>query len=71
MTDRVRTLIVLLEEDTRADDAADVAELLKRIRYVADVRLGPVVGLDAWVVRNKIRRELGQQIWDLIAGKKS
>lgn len=58
MTDRVRTLTVLLEQDVRTDDVECIVDAVRMIRGVQHVRLGPVVGIEAWTAREVARREL-------------
>jgi hypothetical protein len=39
MTDRVRTLTVVLDKDTRTDDVVPLVEAVRQLRGVADVGL--------------------------------
>jgi len=69
MTDRVRTLTVLLEHDLRDDDARDVINAIELIRGVESAELGDVVNSNTRIARTEARRHLGKQIWALISGE--
>lgn len=70
MTDRHRTLVVVLEQDTRSDDIEDLRKTLLSIRGIERVELGPVVrGEDhygrktlAWKLANDLREFLDRWI---------
>lgn len=62
MTDRIRTLTVTLEQDTREDDLADLRAAIKQIRGVASTHLGQPVDIRDIIARESAKRELGQKI---------
>lgn len=51
MTDRVRTLVVVLAEDMRTDDVERIVNAISMVKGVADVKLGAPVTLDTWATR--------------------
>ncbi len=57
MTDRVRTLKVLLSRDTRVDDVEVVKNAISMIRGVQKVEDGDVVGLDEHLARDAALRD--------------
>lgn len=57
MTDRIRTLTVVLDRDMRTDDVEGVKQTIGMIRYVADVQDGAVVNSDDWLNRSTALRE--------------
>jgi hypothetical protein len=69
MTDRYRTITVLLQHDTREDDVERVLTCIQSIKGVDDVKLGDPVDPAAWIARQTAARELGDKILDLITGK--
>lgn len=68
MTDRVRTLTVVLDEDTRTDDAEELANCLRRIRGIASVELGPVKDVNDLIARIEARKQLGDAFFNLLRG---
>jgi hypothetical protein len=62
MTDRIRTLTVILEKDTREDDLADLRTAIGQIRGVASTHLGQPVDISDIIARESAKRELGQKI---------
>jgi hypothetical protein len=69
MTDRFRTITVLLEHDTREDDVERVLTCIRSIHGVDDVKLGEPVSSSDWIARQSAKRKLGEAVWELIAGK--
>jgi hypothetical protein len=69
MTDRFRTITVLLENDTREDDVERVLTCIRSIQGVDDVKLGKPVSSSDWIARSAARRKLGEKIWSLIKGE--
>ena len=63
MTDRVRTLTVLLDRDMRTDDVEMVVNAIKMIRRVADVETGPVVDSEQHFARSIAFRKLKKMLW--------
>lgn len=69
MTDRVQSLTVYFEEDMRSDDAQTLVDAISMLRNVAKVELGqPVTGNDHFA-RERIRRELLLDIYEMIKAK--
>lgn len=66
MTDRTHALIVLLEDPTRVDDANELAQLLRQVRGVAEVRLGPIRTPESWAVTVRRDREWQKRLTDLV-----
>ena len=63
MTDRVRTLTVLLDEDFRTDDVESIMDGLRMIKYVREVKLGEVVGHASWRASDEYRREMSDVLF--------
>lgn len=68
MTDRFRTITVLLEKDTREDDVERVLTCIRSIHGVDEVKLGEPVNNAAWIARCEARRKIGKAVWALIQG---
>lgn len=66
MTDRVRTLTIVLEQDMRTDDVETVIDALKMIRCVQDVILGEVVEFNHHHARDMAKIELRLELLDLL-----
>lgn len=62
MTDRVRTVIVTLKQDTRTDDVEPIALALSMVKGVAEVRLGEPVSIDDWNARSAVRNEVSEKL---------
>lgn len=64
MTDRVRTLVVYLEDDMRDDDVQEVVKALQMVRCVAEVKLGPINKdyLARDIAKLELRKEL-REFW--------
>jgi hypothetical protein len=58
MTDRVRTLTVVLDRDMRDDDVQHVVEAVQMIRFVGSVELGEPVGVEDHIAREAVRHDL-------------
>lgn len=65
MTDRVRSLTVVLDSDTRTDDAAELARVLCSIKGIASVTAGPVVDMTDWSARMAVGVRVGRVLYDL------
>ena len=66
MTDRVRTLLVHLEADTRTDDAQVLVDAIRCLRGVAQVEIGPANTSSDYIQRETVRREIWQQLLALV-----
>lgn len=62
MTDRVRSITVILDRDTRDDDAQVLVDAISLMRGVSLVKLGKVVGFDDLMAREAAGREIREQI---------
>jgi hypothetical protein len=64
MTDKVNTLIVVLEMPLRDDIAEEVARVIGRIRGVAHVKLGPAANFaDDYATRVRCAQLLRDRVW--------
>lgn len=66
MTDRHRTLVVVLEQDTRSDDIEDLRKTLLSIRGIERVELGPAVGVGDHYVRVTLVRKLASDLREFL-----
>lgn len=71
MTDRIRKLIVILDQDYRDDDAESIANAIDMIKGVAQVELGEAVSYEEEVNRREFRRSLGYIVSELAIGNDS
>jgi len=68
MTDRYFALTVLLEKDTRDDDAEAIINAILMIKGVADV--SPLVAnSELWAATNRARNELRDKLWQVLYPK--
>ena len=66
MTDRVRSLVVLLDRDTREDDVEVVMQAIQMIRGVATVEKGDVVTAEDHFNRAIVFRKVKKLLWDAL-----
>lgn len=66
MTDRVRTLTVVLDQDIRTDDVQVIVDAISMLRYVSSVKLGAPVGPEQFVARMAVRSEVAAKLHDAI-----
>lgn len=66
MTDRIRSLTVVLDRDTRTDDAQGLIDAISRMRGVDAVLQGDPVSPNDHVNRMVIRVELRKRLWDAL-----
>lgn len=66
MTDRVRTLTVILDRDYRDDDAEVLMQSIRLMRGVEDVALGPIVDGSDHIAREVAKTELRKELIDLL-----
>ena len=52
MTDRVRSLTVILDRDMRDDDVECVVAAIEMVKCVQAVELGPVNDIDTYIARS-------------------
>jgi hypothetical protein len=68
MTDKYYALTVVLEKDIRKDDAEQIINAIRMIKYVLDVK-GNVSNPDTWMAESRARRELGDKLFNVIYPK--
>lgn len=66
MTDRVQSLTVILDDPIRDDDVEVIVNAIRMIRYVRDVQLGPVVGVEQYIARQSAALSIRGQILDIL-----
>lgn len=66
MTDRIRTVIVVLDRDYREDDAEPIVKAIRMIKGVASVELSVVDGVDH-MARMVARTELQGKVEQAVA----
>lgn len=65
MTDRFKGVTVAFDRDIREDDAQPIIEAIRQLRGVLSVK--PIVaGFEDSIAEERVRRELGQQLLDII-----
>ena len=65
MTDRYHTLTVVLDKDMRDDDAEGLIQAIGWMRGVLKCT-GKVADLDSHMAEERARRELGQNLWEIL-----
>jgi len=65
MTDRYNALIVVLEKDTRDDDAEKIIEIIKSLKGVSDVT-GNVVDHDSYVAQIRVTQKVVDKLFAII-----
>jgi hypothetical protein len=68
MTDRYYALTVVLEKDIRKDDAEQIINAIRMIKYVLDVK-GNVSNPDTWMAESRAKREIGDKLFNVIYPK--
>jgi hypothetical protein len=68
MTARFHSLTVVLEDDTRDDDARTIMDAIAALRGVADVS-GVVSDPVSHMAEVRARQELGKKVVDLVYGE--
>lgn len=66
MTDRVRTLTVHLNEDTRIDDVEFIVNAIQMVKGVSTVELGKPVDMTDWSARMAVGSEFQREILDAL-----
>lgn len=70
MTDRLKGLVVTLDQDYRIDDAEAIVNAIRQIKGVLSVSTSIATGED-YFNRERIRYELGEKLWAILYPKKS
>lgn len=65
MTDRVKGLVVTLDQDIRTDDVEAIISAIRMVKYVVDVKPN-VTQLDDHINRTRIKMELQQKLYDVL-----
>lgn len=65
MTDRIKGLTVVLEQDVREDDIESTVEAIKHIKGVLDVKT-VVSTSDDYFARARVRRELSAKLFQAL-----
>lgn len=69
MTDRLKGVYVVFDQDIREDDAEAILNAIRMVRHVQSVE--PIVAnIEDHFARDRVRRELGQKILDILYPKK-
>ena len=69
MTDRIRTLTVVLDQDYRDDDAEPILEAIRMVKCVAGVEphvSTPGAQMEREIAKDELRREIGEKIHELL-----
>ena len=64
MTDRIRTLVVVLDRDMRDDDVEHVVSAIRMMRRVSSVETGPVVDISQHEARSIVFHAVKKRLWD-------
>lgn len=70
MTDRINSLTVVLENEMRDDDAEQLISAIKMMRGVLNVSGIVSDHIDNYIAEERVRRELGKKLWEVIYPKK-
>lgn len=65
MTDRVKGLVVALEDDIRVDDVRALTQAIRMMRWVADVKTN-ICNHDDWMNRVRIRQDLQTKLFEVL-----
>lgn len=71
MTNRVRVLIVALEDDTRTDDVESLVNAISQLRGVGGVHLGEPTSPNDWATEQRVRADLSQRLWAVLHPKET
>lgn len=66
MTNRIKSLTVVLENDIRDDDIESLTQAIKLLRNVLVVKLN-VANPEDYEARSRIKAELQKKLWDVIS----
>lgn len=65
MTDRYYALTVVLEKDIHEDDAEQIINAIRMIKYVLDVK-GNVSTPETWMAQVRERRDIGEKLFKIL-----
>ena len=72
MTDRIRTVTVLLDNDYRVgDDAEVIIQAIRMIKGVESVTPGEVVNMVDWTARHVVHQRVQEKLFKLLDELKS
>jgi hypothetical protein len=66
MTDRVRTLTVILEAEFRVDSLQPLAEAISMLVGVREVRLGEVTDANEYAYGMQLKDELRRKLYEVL-----
>lgn len=69
MTDRIRSLVVILDEDTRTDDAEPLINAIRQLRGVQTISHGPVVDFRDHIARRVARSAIIDKLIEVVKGE--
>ena len=71
MTDRLQSLTVFLEREYRDDEdaLAQIEMCIHCIRGVSSVERGPITELEAYIERDRVRRELSLLVFEVLVNR--
>lgn len=69
MTDRIRTLTVLLDRDIRTDDVEPLVAAIEHLKGVRKVELGPVTHPNEWAIKHALLMDLQSRINEMILAR--
>lgn len=69
MSNRINTITVVLEKETREDDCERILEAIRMVRGVLSVEADVADSTDFMAIE-RARRELGQKMWEILYPKK-
>ncbi len=65
MTDRINSLLVVLDKDIRDDDAEEIINAIQMIRHVLKVT-PRVSDFDLHIAETRAKNELREKLWELL-----
>lgn len=69
MSDRINTIIVVLEKDTRLDDCQPILTAIRMTKGVLKATPNVVDSRD-WMAEERARYELRKKLWEVLEGTK-
>lgn len=66
MTDRIRTLTVILDDDYRDDDVEAIVTALRMVKGVSKLVVGEPTGIAEIIARDAVRQELRRKLFRAI-----
>lgn len=65
MTDRIHSITIVLEEDTRVDDAESLLNAVKMMKGVVSAE-GNVADCVSYVAETRVRSEIGRKLFKVL-----